>query len=102
MHFFRSITLWGGISGLGKTRLVFVPKGVKFNADNYRELIWEGAVILWAQGNTENTDWWLQQDWALAHGANTLEWREPKLPGFWGKDVWPSNFPDLHPMDFSV
>lgn len=59
--------VWGKTSGLGKTELVFVPKGVKRNAEIYRELILEGAVIPWGQGNAENTDWWLQQEWAPAH-----------------------------------
>lgn len=48
--------VWGRNSGLGKTKLVFVPKGVKRNAEIYRKLILEGAVIPWGQGNAENTD----------------------------------------------
>lgn len=92
-----SIMVWGGISGLVKTKLVIVLKGVKLNANIYHELILQGAVISWAQGNVENTDWWLQQDWAPAHGAKkTLE---ANLPG---KEVWPLNSPDLNPMDFTV
>ncbi|KAK0417925.1 hypothetical protein QR680_013281 [Steinernema hermaphroditum] len=103
VHFPQSIMVWGGISGLGKTKLVFVPKGAKINADTYRELILEGAVIPWAQENAENIEWSLQQDWAPAHGAKkTLQWCEANLPSFWSKDVWPSNSPDLNPLDFSV
>lgn len=102
-HFPKSVMVWGGISGLGKTKLVFVPKGVKINADTYRELILEGTVIPWAEENAENTDWRLQQDWAPAHGAKkTLDWCQANLPGFWNKDVWPSNSPDLNPLDFAI
>lgn len=93
----------GGISGLVKTKLVIVLKGVKLNANIYHELILQGAVISWARGNVENTDWWLQQDWAPAHGAKkAFEWCEANLPGIRGKDVWPSNSPDVNPMYFAV
>ena len=27
---------------------------------------------------------------------------EELFPGFWGKDIWPPNSPDLNAMDFSV
>ncbi|KAK0426115.1 hypothetical protein QR680_009540 [Steinernema hermaphroditum] len=102
-HFPKSVMVWGGISDLGKTKLVFVPKGVKINAETYRELILEGAVIPWAEANAENIDWRLQQDWAPAHGAKkTLDWCRANLPGFWDKEVWPSNSPDLNPLDFAV
>ncbi|KAK0393131.1 hypothetical protein QR680_000070 [Steinernema hermaphroditum] len=102
-HFSKSVMVWGGISGLGKTKLVFVPKGVKISADTYRQLILEDAVLPWAEENAENIDWCLQQDWAPAHGAKkTIEWCEANLPGFWTKSVWPSNSPDLNPLDFAI
>jgi len=86
VHFPKSVMVWGGISGLGKTKLAFVPKGVKINAETYRELILEGAVLPWAAENAENIDWRLQHDWAPAHGAKkTIEWCEANLPGFWTK-----------------
>ncbi|KAK0426302.1 hypothetical protein QR680_009633 [Steinernema hermaphroditum] len=45
----------------------------------------------------------LQQDWAPAHGAKkTLEWCEASLPGFWTKNVWPSNSPDLNSLDYAI
>ncbi|VDO82550.1 unnamed protein product [Heligmosomoides polygyrus] len=27
---------------------------------------------------------------------------EELFPGFWSRDIWPSNSPDLNPMDYSV
>ncbi|KAK0403014.1 hypothetical protein QR680_016669 [Steinernema hermaphroditum] len=90
VHFPQSVMVWGGISGLGKTKLVFVPKGAKINADTYRELILEGAVIPWAQENAENIEWSLQQDCVPAHDAKkTLTF------GL-------QNSPDLNPLDFAV
>lgn len=95
--------VWAGISGLGKTELVFLPKGIKSDAETYHKLILEGAVIPWDQKNAENIDWWLQQDWVPAHGAKrTLEWCDANLADFWGKGIWPLNFPDLNSMDFTI
>ncbi|KAK0408917.1 hypothetical protein QR680_004237 [Steinernema hermaphroditum] len=98
--------VWGAISGLGKTKLVFVlvlSPGVKIHADTYREIILEGAVLPWAEENADSIDWRLQQDWAPAHGAKkTLEWCEASLPGFWTKNVWQSNSPDLNSLDYVI
>ncbi|KAK0413664.1 hypothetical protein QR680_006934 [Steinernema hermaphroditum] len=69
IHFPKSVMVWRGISGLGKTQLVFVPKVVKINADIYREMILEGAV---------------------------------PLPGFWTKNVWQSNSPNLNPLKYAI
>ncbi|EYC38951.1 hypothetical protein Y032_0685g1523 [Ancylostoma ceylanicum] len=44
-----------------------------------------------------------QQDWAPAHGAKTtINFLETKIGCFLTKDFWPSNSPDLNPLDFSV
>lgn len=48
--------VWAGISGLGKTKLVFVLKGTKPNAKVYHELILEVAIIPWAERHTKNMD----------------------------------------------
>ncbi|KAH7979667.1 hypothetical protein HPB49_010365 [Dermacentor silvarum] len=50
-HSPRSIMVWGRISGLVKTKLVFVPKRVELNADIYHEMMLEDSVILCAQEN---------------------------------------------------
>lgn len=53
--------------------------------------------------DVENADWWLQQDWAPAHGAKkAIKWCEANIRGFQGKDIWPSNSPDVNPMYFTV
>ncbi|XGW24168.1 hypothetical protein V3C99_005958 [Haemonchus contortus] len=102
-RFPRSVMVWAGISSLGKTKLVFVEKGVKINAEIYRKQILEDAAIPWAESNAKNVNWTFQQDWAPADSAKkTLQWCETMLPDFWTKEVRPSNSPDLNPMDFAV
>ena len=102
-HFPSSVMVWGGICATGKTPLVFVEKGVKINAKVYQETILKDVLEPWASEFFRGADWCLQQDWAPAHGAkSTLRLCEELFPRFWNKDVWPSNSPDLNPLDYSV
>lgn len=102
-HFPASVMVWAGITADGKTPLVFVDKGVKINAAFYQDVILRGALDPWAREHFAGRQWTLQQDWAPAHGAKTtLALCERLFPSFWGKDIWPSNSPDLNPMDYAV
>ena len=99
----RSVMVWAGICATGKTPLVFIDRNVKINAHVYQNDILRTVLHPWAQQHFGENNFMLQQDWAPAHGAKTtLTLCETLFPGFWGKDVWPSNSPDLNPMDFSV
>jgi hypothetical protein len=53
----------------------------------------------------------LQQDWAPSHGSfrKTRKCPNPTLPylqknfrKFWWRDTWPSNSPDLNPLDYAM
>ncbi|EYB88634.1 hypothetical protein Y032_0243g3469 [Ancylostoma ceylanicum] len=46
--FLQSVTVWGGISGLGKTKLVFVRQEVEIDAELHLKQILEDAMIPWA------------------------------------------------------
>ncbi|VDO78960.1 unnamed protein product [Heligmosomoides polygyrus] len=35
-------------------------------------------------------------------GLGTCSFCESHFPGYWTKDFWPPNSPDLNPMDFAV
>ena len=39
-----SVMVWAGVSGIGRTSLVFVPPGAKINSISYRELILEPVL----------------------------------------------------------
>ena len=47
--------------------------------------------------------WNIPAGWAPAHGAkSTVAFLDAHVPGYLTKDEWPSNSPDLNPLDFSV
>ncbi|VDP13493.1 unnamed protein product [Heligmosomoides polygyrus] len=83
--------------------LVFVGSGVKINKDEYQKTILEDVLKPWADAHFGNDRWCFQQDSAPAHKARTTqEWCKRELPDFIAHEDWPSNSPDLNPLDFSV
>ncbi|VDP50015.1 unnamed protein product [Heligmosomoides polygyrus] len=85
-----------------KTHLVFVDRPVKINAEVYQEKILRDVLLPWVAENFVSSQCVLQQDWAPAHSArSTLAFCESHFPGYWTKDFWPPNLPDLNPMDFA-
>lgn len=102
-HFAKSVMVWAGITSSGKTPLVFVDQGVKINAAVYQEEILRKVVLPWSKKNYKNRSWTFQQDWAPAHSAkSTMKFCKENFPKFWDQTLWPSNSPDLNPMDFSI
>lgn len=102
-HFPASVMVWAGICSTGKTPLVFIPRNVKINAIEYQQRILRDVLEPWAAQHFGVNGFTLQQDWAPAHSAKTtIAVCEDLFPGFWGKDIWPPNSPDLNPMDYSV
>uniref|UniRef100_A0A7I5EDS2 DDE_3 domain-containing protein n=1 Tax=Haemonchus contortus TaxID=6289 RepID=A0A7I5EDS2_HAECO len=86
-----------------QTPLVFVDKNIKINSETYQNVILRDTLLPWAQNHFGERNFVLQQDWAPAHGSkSTISFCRHHFPGFWDKDMWPSNSPDLNPMDYSV
>ncbi|XP_033223758.1 uncharacterized protein LOC117177271 [Belonocnema kinseyi] len=87
----------------GKTPLVFVEKGVKIDKKYYQDNILKAVVDLWTRAHFGENPWTFQQYWPPAHGAKaTMQLCERLFPATWGKDAYPSNSPDLNPLDYSV
>lgn len=98
-----SVMVWAGITANGKTPLVFVPKGVKINAQTYLDDILKKVVEPWASQHFGNSHWTYQQDSAPAHKAKIVQdWCSGHFPDLITPSEWPPYSPDLNPMDFSV
>lgn len=102
-HFPASVMVWAGICATGKTPLIFINRNVKINAAIYQQQVLRDVLEPWASQHFGLDGFTLQQDWAPAHSANsTIAVCEELFPGFWDKEVWPPNSPDLNAMDYSV
>lgn len=102
-HFPASVMVWAGICASGKTPLVFIDRNVKINAACYQQKVLRDVLEPWSAQHFGAGGFTLQQDWAPSHSAkSTIAVCRELFPGFWDKDVWPPNSPDLNPMDFSV
>ncbi|KIH55190.1 hypothetical protein ANCDUO_14657, partial [Ancylostoma duodenale] len=96
------VMVWGAITSDGKTPLVFVESGVKINKDLYLKTILEDVLKPWPISHFGEKKWCFQQDSASAHKAKTIQrWCQKELPDFIAYKGWPSNSPDLNPLDFS-
>ncbi|EYC39220.1 hypothetical protein Y032_0668g1346 [Ancylostoma ceylanicum] len=62
----------GGISGLGKTKLVFRRQGVEIDAELHSKRILEDAVIPWAEWNARDIEWAFHQYCTPAQGTGVL------------------------------
>ena len=98
-----SVMVWAGVSANSRTNLVFVPQGVKINAQTYLELILEPEIQHAGYKLFKNRPWLFQQDSAPAHSANlTQNWLRTKNIDFIDKNEWPPSSPDLNPLDYSI
>jgi len=90
-----------GICFMGKGRLYFAPEKVKVNGSYHIEQLLPRLIDDCRQ--LMHDDFLFQQDGAPAHTSKQAQdWLELHCPEFVNKDEWPSNSPDLNPLDFSV
>ncbi|RWR98576.1 hypothetical protein B4U79_09494, partial [Dinothrombium tinctorium] len=93
--------IFGAVSINMKFSLIFCEKGEKINANYYQKEILEKLIDecdnYFGCGN-----WILQQDSAPSHSAkSTQEYLLSKVQ-FISPLEWPSNSPDLNPLDYFV
>jgi hypothetical protein len=96
-----SIMTLGVIGSNGKVMppIFFEPKE-RVGADKYCEVL-STKVIPWMKANSDGKKFIFQQDSAPAHTAKkTLNLLQAQNVEFWDPKTWPSNSPDLNPMDF--
>lgn len=95
--------VWAGVCSTGKTPLVFVKPGAKVDTHYYINEILKKTLLPWANSHFKGAHLTFQQDSAPAHSAKmTQNWCAAHLPDFIPSSEWPSNSPDLNPLDFSV
>ena len=91
-----------GMSKLGCTHLIFVDPGVKINGCYYREVLLSQQLLpaIW---HVSGDFFVFQQDSASAHRAReTIKLLQRETPAFISPDLWPSNSPDLNPVDCKI
>jgi len=97
----RGVMVWLGVMFGDRTRLIFVPKGVKIDGEVYVEML-ERDVLPWIDERKDDIPFVFQQDGALAHKKKTTqEWCKERFDII-DKDQWPPSSPDLNPLDYSI
>ena len=98
-----SVMIWVGVSAVSRTPLIFVPAGVKINAETYKDLILESVVKDLSQTMFSGQPFVFQQDDAPAHTATTTQdWLEGKIPELYERKNDLHIVTDLNPMDYPL
>jgi len=71
LHFRRNIMLSVGVSRMGKTTVVFIYTGTKFNSSYYCNIVLENGLLPDVRAICRHYRWTMQQDGAPAHTART-------------------------------
>jgi len=100
--FSKSVMVSVAVSKLGCTELIFVEPGVKVNGSYYRDVLLSQQMLP-AIRRMAGDMFVFQQDSPPAHRAfATVEYLRQNTPEFISPDRWPSNSPDLNPIDYKI
>lgn len=95
------VMVWAAVTADGRSPLVFIDRGVKINAEYYRENVLKAVLKPWADKHFGRRPWTFQQDSAPSHSARVnQEWLKKEVPRFISTAQWPPKSPDLNPLDF--
>jgi len=90
------------VSKLEQTQLIFVDPAVKINGAYYCDVLLTQQLLPVMQ-EISGDFFILQQDSAPAHRArDTIKLLERETPMFIAPNLWPSNSPDLNPVDYKI
>ena len=99
----QSVMIWAAVIETGKSPLVFVSSGDKFNSQRYIADIFEDCLVPWATKHFQGVSWSQQQDTMPYHASKiTQSFIQRKIPSFISKEGWSVKSPDLNPMDLSI
>lgn len=103
---FEKVKVWGGMRYGKLSALVVLPekKGEgKLNALEYTKVILDGEMFdFWQEGMEDVGYVWVMEDGAPYHkGAASARRKQYEEDGWlgWGPGTWPSNSPDLNPIE---
>ena len=96
----QKVMVWLGACSKGVSSLVIFDQGTV----NHEKYIQDVLPVALKYGNEVfGDDWTFQQDGATPHTHDlTQRWCETNFPSFLDKYHWPSNSPDLNPLDYSI
>lgn len=103
---FEKVKVWGAMRYGKLSELIILPEGEsqgKMNAKIYTEIIMDGEMLdFWMEGMEECGYLLMMEDGAPYHkGCATARRKELEQMGWigWGPGTWPSNSPDLNPIE---
>ena len=100
--FSKSLMSSVGVSKLGQMQLIFVDPAVKINGAYYRDVLLTQQLLHVVQEISRDF-FILQQDSAPVHRArDTIKLLERETHTFIAPNLWPSNSPDLNPLDYMI
>ena len=80
----------------------FFPCGLRVGTEEYLKVM-RRVVKPWIESTYPDGNYIWTQDGAPGHTSKkTQEWLKNNLAGYWLKDMWPPNSPDINPLDYSV
>jgi len=97
----KSVMVFAAVSFDFKMPLIFVEKGIKINSKYYQESILTPVFDFYDE-KYGSGNWILQQDSAPSHSSRDTQYFIQGRAVFIDKDEWPSNSPDLNPLDFCI
>ena len=97
------VMVWCALSKKAKFPMFFVEKGVKINAQYYKDNLLEPFLKVHGDRIYSGQEWTFQQDSAPAHKAKiTQDWCRDNLSSFIPWTLWPPSSPDLNPLDYCI
>ncbi|KAI6651322.1 hypothetical protein LOD99_5288 [Oopsacas minuta] len=103
--------LWGMMSHLGLSELHLISPRQSLNADYYINEILEKCCLPTYKRKRirgpltqrklyrKMSDTFLCRKERRSYCCIVQKWISDHLPGFWAKDIWPINSPDLNPIE---
>ena len=81
---------WAAVTADGRSLLVFINRGVKIHAENYRENVLKTVLKPWADKYFGCRSWTFQQDATPPHSVpGKQEWLKKEVPHFISIAQWP-------------